>query len=55
MQGLRVEGGLQRRHLVQEHAERPDVRLEVVGLAPDDFGAQVVRRAHNCAGLRLGV
>mmetsp|Transcript_78579 Transcript_78579/g.240445 ORF Transcript_78579/g.240445 Transcript_78579/m.240445 type:complete len:223 (+) Transcript_78579:296-964(+) len=45
---------LQGRHLVQDDAQAPDVALEVVGAVLDDFGAEVIRRAHHGLGVILG-
>lgn len=41
------ERRLQSAHLVQHHAHRPDIRLETVGTALDDFRTQVVRSADH--------
>ena len=54
VQTLRVEGRLQRAHFVKEHAQGPYVRLEAVRLRLDDFRREVVRRANDGLGFRLG-
>mmetsp|Transcript_19554 Transcript_19554/g.51820 ORF Transcript_19554/g.51820 Transcript_19554/m.51820 type:complete len:660 (+) Transcript_19554:481-2460(+) len=48
----RVEGHLQRAHLVEDAAHRPDVRGPRVGLLRDHLRAEVVRGAHE--RLRIG-
>ena len=52
---LGVEWRVQGAHLVQQHAQRPNVRLETVGFALNDFGTQVVRSAYHCFGLASGI
>jgi len=51
---LGVEGVLQRRHLVHAAAERPHVRLGVVGLVGEELGTHVVGRADDCGGHVVG-
>lgn len=54
MQGLGIEGGLERAHLEEQDAERPDVALEAVGLTLNDFWAQLVGGTHHGLGLICG-
>ena len=55
METRRVEGRAQRTHFVEQHAERPDVRFEVVRLTLNDLGREVVRCADYslCLGARV--
>ena len=55
MERASVERRLQGSHLVEEHAKRPNVRLEAVALALDDFGREVIRGADHslCLGARI--
>ena len=48
MQRLGVERRLQGTHLVKKHAERPNVRLETVPFALDNFGGKIVWRSNDC-------
>ena len=50
-----LEGVLQRRHLVEDAAERPDVRFVVVGLVVADLRRQVVRGPDRRPGQLPGV
>lgn len=46
---LGLEGWPQCKHLVDYAAERPDVRLEIVGLVSPDLRRGVVRSSRLCA------
>mmetsp|Transcript_86409 Transcript_86409/g.222552 ORF Transcript_86409/g.222552 Transcript_86409/m.222552 type:complete len:238 (+) Transcript_86409:1627-2340(+) len=54
-EALALEGRLEREHLVQDHAQRPNVRLEAVLHVVTDLGRDVVRRANARLCLGSGV
>ena len=57
MQVLSIKGRAQSAHLVQKDTDAPNIRLEIIGVALDDFRAEIVRRAddsrsHLCSRLQ---
>ena len=51
----RIKGRCQGRHLVKEHSERPDVRLETVALTLNDLWGEIVGSSYHslCFGARI--
>ena len=47
MKVLTIEGRAKRTHLVQKHANTPNVRFIVICVALHDLRAEIVRGAHN--------